>query len=166
MFKSKSKTPVGRSPFYILTEQKHWQESKEHPRRAGVSSYGFGGSDYHVAMEEYRPEFLPKMYPLQGDRKKEGSTLPEVKNRACHQVVLFSGDTSDEINASYSEFCQKLDSQIQYGQAVFLNNATACAKKELRVGICAKDAVELKEKWNLLMKSLNEDKMKPFVSST
>ncbi len=147
------------SPFYILTEQKHWQESKEHPRRAGVSSYGFGGSDYHVAMEEYRPEFLPKMYPLQGDRKKEGSTLPEVKNRACHQVVLFSGDTSDEINASYSEFCQKLDSQIQYGQAVFLNNATACAKKELRVGICAKDAVELKEKWNLLMKSLNEDKM-------
>ncbi|WP_010250325.1 type I polyketide synthase [Acetivibrio cellulolyticus] len=147
------------SPFYILTEQKHWQESKEHPRRAGVSSYGFGGSDFHIAMEEYRTEFLPKIYPLQGARKVEGSTLLEVKNSACNQVVFFSGDTLDEINASYSEFCQKLNSQLQYGQAVFLNNAAACAKKEWRAAISAKAAEELKEKWDLLMKSLNEGKM-------
>lgn len=133
------------SPFYILTEQKHWQESKEHPRRAGVSSYGFGGSDFHIAMEEYRTEFLPKIYPLQGARKVEGSTLLEVKNSACNQVVFFSGDTLDEINASYSEFCQKLNSQLQYGQAVFLNNAAACAKKEWRAAISAKAAEELKE---------------------
>ncbi len=146
------------SPFYILTEPKQWQESKEHPRRAGVSSYGFGGSDYHIAMEEYRPEFLPKIYPLQGVRRVEGSTLSEVKNNAYNQVVFFSGDTLDEINTSYSEFCQNLNSQIQYGQAVFLNNAAACAKRGLRAAICAKDAEELKEKWDLLMKSLDEGK--------
>lgn len=147
------------SPFYILDQQKHWQESKVHPRRAGVSAYGFGGSDYHIAMEEFRPEFLPKIYPFLEMSKTEKNTLSEVKNKTCCQVVFFSGDTFDEIKSSYSEFYQKLNSKAQYVHDVFLNNSAVCAKKEWRLAICATGADELKEKWDLFMKSLAEGKM-------
>ncbi|HUQ72390.1 MAG TPA: beta-ketoacyl synthase N-terminal-like domain-containing protein, partial [Planctomycetaceae bacterium] len=42
------------SPFYINTETRPWfEELGEHPRRAGVSAFGFGGTNFHVVMEEY-----------------------------------------------------------------------------------------------------------------
>jgi acyl transferase domain-containing protein/NADP-dependent 3-hydroxy acid dehydrogenase YdfG len=43
------------SPFYVLAEGKPWAE-KDHPRRAGVSAFGFGGANYHLAISEYRAE--------------------------------------------------------------------------------------------------------------
>jgi acyl transferase domain-containing protein len=46
----------GRSPFYVNTEARPWLDRSEHPRRAAVSSFGFGGSNFHCVLEEYRPE--------------------------------------------------------------------------------------------------------------
>ncbi|MFE2471210.1 beta-ketoacyl synthase N-terminal-like domain-containing protein, partial [Streptomyces mirabilis] len=44
------------SPFYLNTRARPWIASGEHPRRASVSSFGFGGSNFHVALEEYVPQ--------------------------------------------------------------------------------------------------------------
>jgi acyl transferase domain-containing protein/NAD(P)H-dependent flavin oxidoreductase YrpB (nitropropane dioxygenase family) len=42
------------SPFYVNTELRPWiQPSRSAPRRAGVSAFGFGGTNFHVAVEEY-----------------------------------------------------------------------------------------------------------------
>jgi acyl transferase domain-containing protein len=41
------------SPFYLNTEARPWVRDARHPRRASVSSFGFGGSNFHVAAEEY-----------------------------------------------------------------------------------------------------------------
>ncbi|KPA13819.1 protein containing Beta-ketoacyl synthase, partial [Candidatus Magnetomorum sp. HK-1] len=46
------------SPFYIVTKQQEWKTLKDKsgnpvPRRSGVSSFGFGGSNAHVVLEEY-----------------------------------------------------------------------------------------------------------------
>ncbi len=42
------------SPFYLNTEPRPWIRSEERgPRRASVSSFGFGGTNYHVVLEEY-----------------------------------------------------------------------------------------------------------------
>lgn len=42
------------SPFFINTETRPWfEELDEHPRRAGVNAFGFGGTNFHVVMEEY-----------------------------------------------------------------------------------------------------------------
>ena len=41
------------SPFYLGTEARPWIRGAEHPRRASVSSFGFGGSNFHVTLEEY-----------------------------------------------------------------------------------------------------------------
>jgi amino acid adenylation domain-containing protein len=48
------------SPFYLLTESRPWTrpvlEGREAPRRAGLSSFGAGGANAHLVIEEYRPQ--------------------------------------------------------------------------------------------------------------
>ncbi len=46
----------GRSPFYVNTERRPWLPDGGTPRRAAVSAFGFGGSNYHCVLEEYAPE--------------------------------------------------------------------------------------------------------------
>ena len=43
----------GRSPFYINTRKRPWLPSAMHPRRAGVSALGFGGTNFHCVLEEH-----------------------------------------------------------------------------------------------------------------
>ena len=42
--------------FYINQESKPWLSCNDHPRRSGVSAFGFGGSNFHIVLEEYLPE--------------------------------------------------------------------------------------------------------------
>src|SRR6185295_11410761 len=37
----------GRSPFYVNTSKRPWLPAAKHPRRAGVSALGFGGTNFH-----------------------------------------------------------------------------------------------------------------------
>ncbi len=41
------------SPFYLNTETRPWVRAKDHPRRASVSALGFGGTNFHVTVEEH-----------------------------------------------------------------------------------------------------------------
>lgn len=42
------------SPFYLETQARPWIANPQHPRRAGVSALGFGGSNFHCLLEEYQ----------------------------------------------------------------------------------------------------------------
>ena len=47
------------SPFYLNTEARPWLTGGAgHPRRAGVSAFGFGGTDFHIVLEEYTGAYL------------------------------------------------------------------------------------------------------------
>ncbi len=46
---------LAESPFYLNTVGRPWLSNKNHPRRAGVSAFGFGGSNFHAVLEEYKP---------------------------------------------------------------------------------------------------------------
>src|SRR3954471_13181637 len=56
----KVKKPVeplqpGKSPLYVNTEKRPWLPHPDHPRRAGLSAFGFGGSNFHAVLEEHSP---------------------------------------------------------------------------------------------------------------
>ena len=42
-----------RSPVYLLKDARPWLAAADHPRRAGVSAFGFGGTNFHAVLEEY-----------------------------------------------------------------------------------------------------------------
>ena len=44
------------TPYYINTTTRPWIKPTTHPRRASVSAFGFGGTNFHVAMEEHQSE--------------------------------------------------------------------------------------------------------------
>ena len=47
---------INNSAFYINPRPKPWTAVPGFPRRAGVSAFGFGGSNFHVVLEEYEKE--------------------------------------------------------------------------------------------------------------
>ena len=56
------------SPFYIADRTHPWgslldNENREIPRRAGISSFGFGGSNVHIVIEEYTETSTPAALP-------------------------------------------------------------------------------------------------------
>lgn len=44
---------IEESPFYLNTRARPWLRGSSHPRRASVNSFGLGGTNYHVTLEEY-----------------------------------------------------------------------------------------------------------------
>jgi acyl transferase domain-containing protein/NAD(P)H-dependent flavin oxidoreductase YrpB (nitropropane dioxygenase family)/NAD(P)-dependent dehydrogenase (short-subunit alcohol dehydrogenase family) len=46
------------TPFYINTETRPWIRPREYPRRAAVSAFGFGGTNFHAVLEEHGREYL------------------------------------------------------------------------------------------------------------
>ena len=44
------------TPFYVNTQSRPWFSEGKHPRRAGISALGFGGSNFHCLLEEYQSE--------------------------------------------------------------------------------------------------------------
>ena len=46
------------SPLYVNTELRPWTVPADTPRRAGVSAFGFGGTNFHIVLEEHIPHRL------------------------------------------------------------------------------------------------------------
>nr|MBA3947194.1 SDR family NAD(P)-dependent oxidoreductase [Herpetosiphonaceae bacterium] len=58
--KPNTKAGFGENPFYVNTETRPWLNGvSSHPRRGGVSAFGFGGTNFHAILEEYTGSFLP-----------------------------------------------------------------------------------------------------------
>jgi acyl transferase domain-containing protein/NAD(P)H-dependent flavin oxidoreductase YrpB (nitropropane dioxygenase family)/ABC-type nitrate/sulfonate/bicarbonate transport system substrate-binding protein/NAD(P)-dependent dehydrogenase (short-subunit alcohol dehydrogenase family) len=56
------------TPFYVNTEARPWIKRRDDlPRRAGVSAFGFGGTNFHAVLEEYTGDY-------QGDSTRRASS--------------------------------------------------------------------------------------------
>jgi acyl transferase domain-containing protein/acyl carrier protein/NAD(P)-dependent dehydrogenase (short-subunit alcohol dehydrogenase family) len=65
------------SPLYVNTELRPWTIPADGTRRAGLSAFGFGGTNFHAVLEEYIP------HRLNGNGKRTvavGDVPPAVKN--------------------------------------------------------------------------------------
>lgn len=70
------------SPFYINTVARPWVRAADHPRRASVSAFGFGGSNFHMTVEEYT-----------------GAVRPPRMDAWPAELVLFQGEDKEAILA-------------------------------------------------------------------
>lgn len=50
------KLKLDEGPLYLSTDARPWPAAYGMPRRAGVSAFGFGGSNFHIVLEEAEPE--------------------------------------------------------------------------------------------------------------
>ncbi len=89
------------SPFYIVQESKEWKaiqdaEGKELPRRAGISSFGFGGVNAHVVIEEYIPKAQKRSQIMITPQNPAVIVLSakseEQLKMQAHQLVGFIGE--------------------------------------------------------------------------
>lgn len=72
--KPNPKIDFARSPFYVNTELKPWPETPW-PRRAGISSFGVGGTNAHLVVEQ-APE-----PPPQGERRSHALLLLSARSK-------------------------------------------------------------------------------------
>jgi acyl transferase domain-containing protein/NAD(P)H-dependent flavin oxidoreductase YrpB (nitropropane dioxygenase family)/NAD(P)-dependent dehydrogenase (short-subunit alcohol dehydrogenase family)/acyl carrier protein len=50
------------SPFFLNTEARPWIHGGSEPRVAGVSAFGFGGTNFHAVLEEYTGDYLTQTH--------------------------------------------------------------------------------------------------------
>lgn len=54
-------------PLYLNTEARPWIHGSSEPRCAGVSAFGFGGTNFHIVLEEYTRDYVERQPPALRD---------------------------------------------------------------------------------------------------
>ncbi len=83
------------SPLFLNTTARPWLNGhRDLPRRAGVSALGFGGTNFHVVLEEYRNSLVPqRQRPLLG---------------FAAELYLFRAASADELRTTLAAWRQWL----------------------------------------------------------
>ncbi|PKN90425.1 MAG: hypothetical protein CVU45_02650, partial [Chloroflexi bacterium HGW-Chloroflexi-7] len=103
----------GNIPFEVNTQPREWQAKPGNYRFAGVSSFGFGGTNFHIVLEEYFPGVLGSdkpSYAVPLKIEKEQEVLAEmtqprsIENTSAVQTVGFDNSRiTDFVLESISE---------------------------------------------------------------
>ncbi|MGZ7446171.1 SDR family NAD(P)-dependent oxidoreductase [Paenibacillus sp. TH7-28] len=95
--------PFVDTPFYVNARTASWERSN-HPRRSGVSAFGFGGTNCHVILEEYEESILSQ--PI-SDKEPHLLLLSAKNIQALHDRVKRLGDYMDRnTGATLAEICR------------------------------------------------------------
>ncbi|MCL6454185.1 MAG: SDR family NAD(P)-dependent oxidoreductase [Alicyclobacillus sp.] len=117
------------SAFYLNTEARPWIRAKGQPRRASVSSFGFGGSNYHVTLEEYQGPKRP------GKLRTSGVELVLVSGASAGEVVERSQGLLADLAAGATLVELARQTQLAWDHA-----------KPARLAVLAADEAELGER--------------------
>ncbi|MFY1621171.1 beta-ketoacyl synthase N-terminal-like domain-containing protein, partial [Micromonospora sp. WMMD736] len=112
--------------FYVNAQTRPWVRNGDRPRRAAVSSFGFGGSNFHVTLEEYRGV----------QRAKRLRAMPT-------EVVVLSASSEADLAARAGDII----GQVRAGESL-ARIAFECADKfdaaqPARAGLVAADTASL-----------------------
>ncbi|MCP4599716.1 MAG: SDR family oxidoreductase, partial [Proteobacteria bacterium] len=139
------KLEIETTPFYVNTASRPWVRDDAHPRRASVSSFGFGGTNFHATVEEYAGS---------GKHAHRMRTFPS-------ELVLLSAKDS----ASLVQLCQDMTEGLSAeGVLRFLARTTQesfDSSLPARLSIVANDENDLEAKLNqaaqMISKKPDED---------
>ncbi|EGJ35263.1 polyketide synthase module [Moorena producens 3L] len=107
------KIDFANSPFFVNTMLSEW-ERNGHPRRAGVNSLGFGGTNAHVILEEAPENAQPKT------RNEDGAKLED----RSHHLLTLSAKTAPALQALVKRYQRYLsdNTEVELGDICY----TAC----------------------------------------
>ncbi|HRQ13822.1 MAG TPA: beta-ketoacyl synthase N-terminal-like domain-containing protein, partial [Promineifilum sp.] len=109
------------TPFYPLHDAREWTKSNGTPRRAGVSAYGFGGTNFHLVLEEHMPGALtqrPKLYAGAGEKGSRGAGEKEASSELATRqpaivpprgIVALGANSPDELKNKLDELLLRVD---------------------------------------------------------
>ncbi|MBX7252358.1 MAG: acyltransferase domain-containing protein, partial [Candidatus Promineofilum sp.] len=107
------------SPFYLVHEPAEWTPRAGAPRRAGVSAYGFGGTNFHLVMEEHVPGMLTqrqKQYAgvdirSVGAQPATGtpSAAPVARPKPVRGILALGANTPNELKDRLDEVAKRVE---------------------------------------------------------
>ncbi|MBB1268179.1 type I polyketide synthase [Shewanella sp. SR44-3] len=136
--KPNPKLGVEDSPFYLNTQTRPWlPRTDDTPRRAGISSFGFGGTNFHVVLEEY---------------KQDHGRDAKYRHRAVAQSLLISAANKAGLQTELTQLLNELnglDTKCPNGVEIELAKlakrfaVTGIDSKAARIGIVVSSLTEL-----------------------
>jgi len=147
--KPASKLNIERTHFYINSESRPWfVNNGAEKRRAGVSAFGFGGTNFHIVLEEYDTNGTP------------GPSLT-----GTSQEVLLTAQDPDALRDQAAQTLQDLQSEdgdSSYADVVQRSSSLTLPEDQPRMGFVAASQEEAVQ---LLEAGLNLLESKPEVDS-
>jgi len=144
--KPNPKADFPQSPFYVNTETRPWiARLDDAPRRAGVSAFGFGGTNFHTVLEEYEPgrrsppkharvEGSERVHPGRIDGGIQLTTSPPALREWPAELFIWRAESAEEIVGSLD----RISAAIEQGAKPLLRDLAAAvcrtADKELETG--------------------------------
>ena len=125
--KPADKLEIEKTPFYLNSTARPWIRQGQQPRRASVSSFGFGGTNFHIAVEEYA-----------GSRER----ARRVRAFPTELIVL-----SDANRASLAKGARELAAAATAGALTHIAHETQVrfrAEASARLAVIASDVDELR----------------------
>lgn len=151
----------GEGPFYLNTDYRPWINSTAGtPRRASVSAFGFGGTNFHAVLEEYVPAVRLDESPVMHAWPSE---LFIWKSKTAAQLGKALSKMLPDIEAAVAQ--RKYESgATSYEGRVLLKLATRCYIKSLESGkndsvlsIVASSFEDLTKKINRAIEHLSKE---------
>jgi acyl transferase domain-containing protein/NAD(P)H-dependent flavin oxidoreductase YrpB (nitropropane dioxygenase family)/NAD(P)-dependent dehydrogenase (short-subunit alcohol dehydrogenase family) len=134
-------------PLYLNGEARPWIHGADQPRCAGVSAFGFGGTNFHLALEEYTNEFAAEP--------------PPALNHWPAELLVWRRPTSEALLAALEQCHQALEEGARPPLADLALSLWKANRPELSqptLAIVATSVEDLKEKLGIGLDSMRSTK--------
>ncbi len=113
------------SPLYVNTTLKPWTVPEGGTRRAGLSAFGFGGTNFHAVIEEYIPHKLTG----NGKRSVAVGAMPSAGEDQGTMISLSSSKTISNTSSNAAYDASTLKAPLRGALVIGANSASALAER-------------------------------------